>query len=54
MVQGIINLVLTSIIMICAISIFIDAVPKWIKVIRKKKEIVIEAEPEPVPEETLV
>ena len=52
MVQGIINLVLTSIIMICAISIFIDAVPKWIKVIRKKKEIVIE--PEPVPEETLV
>jgi carbon starvation protein len=54
MVQGIINLVLTSIIMICAISIFIDAVPKWIKVIRKKKEIVIEPEPEPVPEETLV
>jgi carbon starvation protein len=54
MVQGIINLVLTSIIMICAISIFIDAVPKWIKVIQKKKELIIEPEIVPEPEETLV
>jgi carbon starvation protein len=49
MIQGIINLSLTGIIMICALSIFFDAVPKWIKVI-KKKEPVIDA----VPEEFLI
>jgi len=31
--------------MICALSIFFDAVPKWIKVI-KKKEPVLDTEPE--------
>src|ERR1035437_3847082 len=45
MIQGIINLSLTGIIMICALSIFFDAVPKWIKTI-KKKEPVLETEPE--------
>jgi carbon starvation protein len=45
MLQGIINLSLTGIIMICALSIFFDAVPKWIKVI-KKKEHILETEPE--------
>jgi carbon starvation protein len=30
MIQGIINLSLTVIIMLCALSIFFDAVPKWI------------------------
>jgi carbon starvation protein len=45
MIQGIINLSLTGIIMICALSIFFDAVPKWMKVI-KKKDPVLETEPE--------
>ena len=45
MIQGIINLSLTGIIMICALSIFFDAVPKWMKVI-KKKDSVLETEPE--------
>ena len=31
--------------MICALSIFFDAVPKWMKVINKK-EPVLETEPE--------
>ena len=45
MIQGIINLTLTGIIMICALSIFFDAVPKWRKVI-KKKEPVLDTAPE--------
>jgi carbon starvation protein len=45
MIQGIINLSLTVIIMVCALSIFVDAVPKWIKAINKK-ELVLEPEPE--------
>jgi len=54
LIQGIINLVLTAIIMLCAISIFVDAVPKWIKVIQKKKGLIPEFEPESEPEEELV
>ena len=45
MIQGIINLSLTGIIMICALSIFFDAIPKWIRAINKK-ELVLEPEPE--------
>ena len=44
MIQGIINLALTCIIMTCAISIFVDAVPKWIKVIKHKKHSISEPE----------
>jgi carbon starvation protein len=36
LIQGIINLSLTGIIMICALSIFVDAVPKWITAFNKK------------------
>jgi len=36
MIQGIINIALTGIIMICALSIFFDAVPKWIKATKKE------------------
>ena len=43
MIQGIINLLFTGIIMICALSIFFDAFPKWIKVI-KRREPVLETE----------
>jgi carbon starvation protein len=46
MIQGIINLSLTLIIMACAISIIIQAIPKWIKVIRKKELVVEEVETE--------
>jgi carbon starvation protein len=48
-IQGIINLSLTGIIMICAFSIFFDAVPKWIRAINKKEPVL-----EPEPEESLV
>src|ERR1035438_1019434 len=48
-IQGIINLSLTGIIMICAISIFFDAVPKWLKVIKRKEPVL-----EPEPEESLI
>jgi carbon starvation protein len=49
MIQGIINLSLTGIIMICALSIFFDAVPKWMRAINKKEPVL-----EPEPEESLV
>jgi carbon starvation protein len=48
-IQGIINLSLTGIIMICAFSIFFDGVPKWIRAINKKEPVL-----EPEPEESLV
>ncbi len=48
MIQGIINLALTGIIMICALSIFFDAIPKWIKVIKRKEPVL-----EPDSEESL-
>ena len=40
--QGLINLMLTLIIMIAVLIIFIDAVPKWIRVISGKQPLVIE------------
>lgn len=49
MIQGIINLSLTGIIMACALLIFFDAVPKWIKTISKKDSVL-----EPEHEESLV
>jgi carbon starvation protein len=49
LIQGIINLSLTGIIMICALTIFIDAVPKWIKVIKKGIPV-----PQPAPGEALL
>jgi hypothetical protein len=49
MIQGIINLSLTGIIMICALSIFFDVVPKRMKIINKKEPVF-----EPEPEESLV
>jgi carbon starvation protein len=39
MVQGTINLVLTGIIMTCAIVIIFDAVPKWIKTIKGERAL---------------
>lgn len=38
-VQGIINLVLTGVIIFCVFSVLIDAIPKWIKIIRSKRPI---------------
>ena len=49
MIQGIINLTLTGIIMICALSIFFDAVPKWMKTINKKEPVL-----EPRPEKSMI
>jgi carbon starvation protein len=49
LIQGIINLSLTGIIMLCALSIFFDAVPKWIIAFNKKIPV-----SEPEPEELLV
>jgi carbon starvation protein len=49
LIQGIINLSLTGIIMICALSIFFDAVPKWIAAFNNKTPVI-----EPEPEEVLV
>ncbi len=39
-VQGIINFSLTLIIIICAVLIFSDAIPKWIRVIKSEKKII--------------
>jgi hypothetical protein len=36
MIQGIMNLTLMGVVMICALSIFFDAVPKWIIIFKKK------------------
>jgi carbon starvation protein len=41
-VMGIINLVLTVIIMFCVITVLFDAIPKWIAVIKGKKAIIAE------------
>lgn len=41
-VQGIINFVLTLVIMFCVVSILFDAVPKWIKVIKGKRPVIKE------------
>jgi carbon starvation protein len=49
LIQGIINLSLTGIIMICALSIFFDAVPKWIIAFNNKTPVL-----DPEPEELLV
>jgi carbon starvation protein len=49
LIQGIINLSLTGIIMICALSIFFDAVPKWIAAFNNKTPAI-----EPEPEEVLI
>jgi carbon starvation protein len=40
-VQGIINLSLTGIIMVCVLVIFADAVPKWIGVITGKRPVIL-------------
>lgn len=40
-VQGIINLSLTGIIMVCVLVIFADAVPKWIGVVTGKRPIIL-------------
>ncbi len=40
-VQGIINLSLTGIIMVCVLVIFADAVPKWIGVVTGKRTIIL-------------
>jgi len=39
-VQGIINFVLTLIIIFCVLSVLIDAIPKWISVIKGKRPII--------------
>jgi carbon starvation protein len=39
-VQGIINFVLTLIIIFCVLSVLVDAIPKWIAVIRGKRKII--------------
>ena len=49
MIQGIINIFLTGVIMICALSIFVDAVPKWMKIINKKDSML-----KPEPEESMI
>lgn len=41
-VQGIINFVLTLVIMFCVVSILFDAVPKWIAVIKGKRPLIKE------------
>ena len=41
-IQGIINFLLTLIIMFCAFSILFDAIPKWIAVIKGKRPIIKE------------
>jgi len=41
-VQGIINFVLILVIMFCVVSILLDAVPKWIKVIKEKRPLIKE------------
>jgi len=41
MLQGIINLSVTSLIMICAVTIFASAVPKWIRTIRHLETVLI-------------
>lgn len=38
-IQGIINLLLTVIIMVNVIVVIADAIPKWIKVVRRKREV---------------
>jgi hypothetical protein len=38
-VKGLINLVLTGVIMVCAIIILSNAVPKWIKAFRETKNL---------------
>jgi hypothetical protein len=40
-VQGIINLLLTAVIMGSVIIVIADAVPKWIAVIRGRQEIIM-------------
>ncbi len=39
MIQGIINLSVTSLIMLCAVTIFASAVPKWIRTIRNLETV---------------
>ena len=41
-VQGIINLSLTVVIMVCVVVVIGDAVPKWIAVIRGRREVIID------------
>jgi carbon starvation protein len=43
-VQGLINLVLTTVIMLCVIIIFSDALPKWIGIISGKRTAVVSSE----------
>jgi carbon starvation protein len=46
--QGIINLVLTALIMVCAVVILVDAVPKWFRAARGKPIHIESQLPEPV------